>query len=338
MALIQCPHCGANVSDKAHRCPKCNEILNMPTETTEVKPVVSTPPPDITTPQTANNSLESPIPDEQTSGKKTLIIVLIAVVVVGTIIASFALSSHKSDETAETDAVTEQTDITAPIAEEEEFEEVAQPELRSTPDLLLFDIQGYPKQITMSNPVYMPDVLSTPIKFNEDGVWTNCVDIASNEERGLFMSISRNNGYISEITFATDNHDDDARERSYMEGWKRQIEWADNRPSKMTYTEHEVAWGDYDLFYTDGKLVRVNTMWYEVFTEHGEIIVYKLRDTKYDDKGNWIERKWSMRTEKFDDEAEHYQYIKPPFRGIKHRITSVDSTFVTETRQITYYQ
>lgn len=26
MALIKCPYCGANISDKAHRCPKCGKI------------------------------------------------------------------------------------------------------------------------------------------------------------------------------------------------------------------------------------------------------------------------------------------------------------------------
>lgn len=40
MALINCPNCGASISDKAHRCPKCGYILrssdrsNSPTETT----------------------------------------------------------------------------------------------------------------------------------------------------------------------------------------------------------------------------------------------------------------------------------------------------------------
>lgn len=37
MALIKCPYCGVNISDKAHRCPKCGQIIQ-PSDISKVAP------------------------------------------------------------------------------------------------------------------------------------------------------------------------------------------------------------------------------------------------------------------------------------------------------------
>ena len=38
MALILCPECGTEVSDKAEKCPKCSYPINKPQNPTQISP------------------------------------------------------------------------------------------------------------------------------------------------------------------------------------------------------------------------------------------------------------------------------------------------------------
>lgn len=342
MALIKCPHCGSQVSDKAHRCPKCGKLVNnpevkqeSPAKTPLTPPVVNQQEPTEDTTYDYDNEI-----DESHGSRRKWLIITAAAIVMAIIAGVLLYNSHSNAVEAERMAAAaeqaRQDSIAAAEQARQDSIEAARAN-RITPDLTLFEVKGMVKSIDYTNAV-MPLSMKS-VNFDEDGNWVNYSalnDFDKYPHDSQYVKISRDgSGHISNIKVTTDSNDPDDQEQAMLSGWEYGLDWKLNKLSNVGVSIHEGG-QEFDLIYTDDNLTRLDCISFDF--GDADIVVYKLRGSKYDDKGNWIERTWMKRTEDCPEYTEDYLYIKPEFHGVRYKVTRVDSIQVTEKRKITYYE
>lgn len=344
MAFIKCNYCGANISDKAHRCPKCGHVvfkydnvspgINTQANTDSVPADTTVPcksPVDISEFQDAQN-VDEDKPVFSKSTRNVIIGIAVAAIII-LIIFLLLGKNEKTEVSTQQNTSTEEVELNDADGEAVEIEldnSVINADF-TTPDLQAFEARGHVKSLKYSNSI-LP-LTARKVEFDEKGNWINfenVFDVTGISQPGL-KGVKTYEDITGRLSNWSIGSDDPALSEEYSRSYT--LTWDDDKIVRIKYRGYE-EWEGYDLFYNGGLQ---NVITDSSFADEGAIEDYQLRGISTDSNENWTERKWMKLTEKYDDNSSDYLYVRSMFNGGDHRITRVDSVMVIESRKIEYY-
>ena len=259
MALIPCPNCGRPVSDKAPQCPHCGA------------PLASDP-----------NNFDHDPDSNHNNPRGPWIWIIIALIIIALIAVAAALyykhteTQKREQERQRIEAEQHRRDSIAAEQARLEAEAAAAAEQArcdslewvnfTTPDLILLDLHGHVKSVSVSGDIYMTTLYSFSQSFNldENGKITNLI-------------LSRNsNGQITSIK----------KKCEYMPDYYDQltIKWTGETPSQLN--GNGIDWAsEQSLTYSNNRLI---SSYSDDYAECWHFMTTNsISPTECDEYGNW---------------------------------------------------
>lgn len=324
MALISCPRCGNDISDKAPVCPKCglptpHSYLSDKSSTTEQRSLDSN---QNSKGNASNLNNSSSSPSTPDNNRRRLIYLIIIPIFFGLIaaIAIYIFATRQddnpenqnqkdlilsekeycdsiiSDHSSSDYSSSEHSDYSYTSLDEDALKSLEQARREATsyddfttPDLILFDLHGHVKSVSFgfSSSLYYFLAISEEFHFNKNGTLT--------QQSGKDHISIRRNTHSQPIELENDPI-------------KLSIKWNNNFPSNCELSSFNEG-QEVSLSYYHGQLKKIESRYLGGnggFTTTEAAIITPIQ---FDDHGNWIKAK--IRTVGYEGGGNSLENYKP---------------------------